>query len=1365
MTVSFTESTLLDQLDILWKENRLSSAKQFLATLTTEEHYEMLIQQAYDNHMLQYADFLKRHAHKKFDSVQTTLWQAGVEFSNGNHFKAEALLRNRLFVESLDRDISASLKGKAAALLARIYGVLQRFEEVDTQHQLLSDLNQFTVLHKVYFLMDQIEREQAIALIENVPIEERTQSHHRLNLILSDLYLLEGNPQKSLDYLTNVLEKEPESFILRAERVTNFFLVDQFEKTLEELEWVTTRNPYHHLQPAFVILKAHTLYKLERIEELRHHVKKNQAYFKGHPYSALQTTETQKRVLLPLKQPVQKVNYCVPASLALILQSFGVEQQQETIARAVKEDQGTQLHHARDYMRSEGFDSYYFKGNIDLYKKLLDDGLPVMLSTLIEMNAHVQVLVGYDDRLQSLQIQDPNEVHPFNLSYDKVAEAYQLRGGLSLVFFPSTKSYVKDWIDLEQHTKLDELYRVTAEDNADVASYFANNPKDPAAAVIGLLSLSNEVESETSEKWLETVEEAFGKGHKDVKLIRSHFQFWKGEYHTVLEILSSKELSTNSNALFMKGISHLKVGQLDLAEKTLKKSLEENPYQAVAYSYLSRIALQQGYRQLAYRWSTVAKRMSPKDSFVRATDALVYFDNEVFDTAYSLFEELSKEDEKDGYALYEMARSRQFQGKKEEAEALYRQSLKADPTEPFAYLRLAELNEEDIDKRRSTLLEGLDQLPDSVPILLELGNLEAECDQHLKALTYYQRAAENESEDTDIQFSIAKSLLMQENEQKAFILLDELLQSEARHTVLEAARFVQSEVTDPVLTEKVLTLLESLLDTETGDALEDVAIVYIDFSTDARYFARVLDTFGRTRKRESTPELLILEAQLHERLDTTQIAREFYLQAGNYEIALNQLSKLAYLSGDENEARKLIKKLLLLAPFHEESLPALFDMYLEDGDFEAALKIANFVLPVSADLLSFDSILQAAAGENRLGELEAQFDGRKGRVRPEWWYAVKATIAQMQEDSEAAEHYFMQARSEPNAYHAHKLYGNFLVEESRYKEAITYATSMMEIYPDDPDFSGQLVSALVATKKVILLNRYLRKLPKHQLGNHSLTIAGNMANYFIYHAEQEVQGKLASLVAKGKQIFYAGNAIAYYEEACKLMPGDEAPAMQLAEFYLNSHQPDEAVKVLKSYANLEGSGAERMILYAYAQWMEQKPSSQTLNALTSRISRVVERSPEDLDLYDWWAQSLALSEDYKGAIDVLDRGLAIQQYHVEFHSMKWKSIEHIYQENAAPHLKNYSETLPEIVKAHEEFSITRAASFGDLSEGKLAKEILETFSKESVMYTASRFELARAEVLLGNRNEARKLLRRTLATDDGTLAMMAQEDSLLADLL
>src|SRR5690606_3020153 len=192
-------------------------------------------------------------------------------------------------------------------------------------------------------------------------------------------------------------------------------------------------------------------YRLEQWDDLEPWVGEHRELLKDSIYGKAEIPRDEKQVLLKTTPKVQKMNYCVPASLSLMLEVYGKNIGQDEIASHVFDVTGTKLRTTMKYMESLGLHARYFKGNVALYKQFIDAGVPILLSMMIENSAHVQVVVGYDDRLQGLIIQDPNDLAPYLLAYEDVQKTYRMSDALSMVFVQEAQKHLLSLLNESEH--------------------------------------------------------------------------------------------------------------------------------------------------------------------------------------------------------------------------------------------------------------------------------------------------------------------------------------------------------------------------------------------------------------------------------------------------------------------------------------------------------------------------------------------------------------------------------------------------------------------------------------------------------------------------------------------------------------------------------------------------------------------------------------------------------------------------------------------------------------------------------------------------------------------------------------------------
>ncbi|HTM20004.1 MAG TPA: tetratricopeptide repeat protein [Kofleriaceae bacterium] len=104
----------------------------------------------------------------------------------------------------------------------------------------------------------------------------------------------------------------------------------------------------------------------------------------------------------------QLKDHCGPASCELYLRFFGLSDSQLDIARQIKSpDGGTPVYKMRRYLEAAGFATRRVEAEIDVIKRLLDAGIPVIMEESYSSSNHVAVAIGYDDAREILEVQDP----------------------------------------------------------------------------------------------------------------------------------------------------------------------------------------------------------------------------------------------------------------------------------------------------------------------------------------------------------------------------------------------------------------------------------------------------------------------------------------------------------------------------------------------------------------------------------------------------------------------------------------------------------------------------------------------------------------------------------------------------------------------------------------------------------------------------------------------------------------------------------------------------------------------------------------------------------------------------------------------
>ena len=140
----------------------------------------------------------------------------------------------------------------------------------------------------------------------------------------------------------------------------------------------------------------------------------------------------------------QKRYYCGPASLAGVMNFYGVSVTEEEIAKEVYNTKlsGTLSMDILIYARTKGFDAFYYKGNLEDIKKYISVGKPVIL--FLDLGyffypvRHYIVATGYNDEMGYLIAHSGMEKDKI-FSYKKIQSAWEKTGFGTILISPKGK--------------------------------------------------------------------------------------------------------------------------------------------------------------------------------------------------------------------------------------------------------------------------------------------------------------------------------------------------------------------------------------------------------------------------------------------------------------------------------------------------------------------------------------------------------------------------------------------------------------------------------------------------------------------------------------------------------------------------------------------------------------------------------------------------------------------------------------------------------------------------------------------------------------------------------------------------------------
>lgn len=115
---------------------------------------------------------------------------------------------------------------------------------------------------------------------------------------------------------------------------------------------------------------------------------------------------------------LQKRAYCAPNTLANVLSFVGAPATQDEVAARVFRGAGTNWPEMFDYLKGiEGIAWRGFFGTLDLLRRCIDNGVPVITTEYYGMSGHAIAVTGYDDVGEMLIAQDPRFLEPVEIPY------------------------------------------------------------------------------------------------------------------------------------------------------------------------------------------------------------------------------------------------------------------------------------------------------------------------------------------------------------------------------------------------------------------------------------------------------------------------------------------------------------------------------------------------------------------------------------------------------------------------------------------------------------------------------------------------------------------------------------------------------------------------------------------------------------------------------------------------------------------------------------------------------------------------------------------------------------------------------------
>ncbi|GLY10327.1 tetratricopeptide repeat protein [Pseudobacillus badius] len=1231
--------------------------REWLAQIETESEYYRLIRLADSGEMYRYSNLLATAADKRFRSVRTFSWYCHSLLEQGKSLEVETRMKQRLFAEE-GRPLTIKEKTAAWLLLARALCQLHRYREAEEYiHLIEEEGGVLSPDQRADFYMEANDWDRAEEEVKKglqLTFKERGDVSW---LVYAELLSRQGNHEEALRALQGGAAVFPEHPVFQLEQMRSYRLMNNFQAILDHVDHLNEEYPLHENRDYFIYLKAEALYKLEKWEEL-------QAWMSTHQ-TVLQKTVFHERTIHPdgahrqiSIQPIrQKLNYCVPATLSMMLQAAQRNLSQDEIAEQVFEGTGSNLMTAIEYMSSLGFSATFFKGTIEQYKHLIDAGYPVMLDLLIEHSSHVQLVVGYDDRLGVLLVQDPNELEMLLIPYEEMAHAYRLKDRLSIAFVHEEKKEVLETLDSAAHQFFQRLfvYLEKMEQDADgtvdeFLSYLEANDDEIFSSIIGLTMIQHKKAKPFLDKWIESVNKRFGENDEDIQLLIAHSYYMHDQTDEKFQAAMGQVKQKNAYAHFLLGVVHYQNDQAEQAIFHLKRSIEKDPFQPSAYAYLARCCAELSQFQLAHQWSLVALEQEETEEFIRLTHALILLESGAVQEALAAFKKLSEEYPEDHYYVYEVGRCYMEAGNHREAIKWLKRSMEMNPAVPYPYLRIAEIRmgEEKWERAEAYLRIGAEEaVPEEETgiLWLYIGHTRMGRELYSHAEEAYKQAAKLDA-DGEMLAAVyeAEAIIKQGDWPRAEKVIRGYAESYQKPDVyVRAGAMILAETDEDPKKDIGLELMEIGL--MKGGGLEDLLSLYVECVENTPFVHRALTFLQRLRSQHPRSDVYCYESIFHEELENWSLAEKLLLKAvqldSRHTFPHYRLGKLYRRVEEYSLAEQHLLECLTIDPDFTAASEELAELYEETEKMDEAKKYRLRVfkaIPQACDIRELAEMMSSPAEQQKLTEHLVDL---KGRIDEDWRLEALSEVLSAEKAISLLE--------KEESIHLKARLAELYIDNGQTKKALELLTALISEDPSNDRLYEPWMKALHSTKKLLKIDKFIKGMALSRQ-EEALVYGKSGAALAPYVEElpEEEPGVWKKLTGGLKSIGLISAVIALYEKAIKLNPDHAESYNQLAAFYIEREVLDEAIKVLKLYLKRRDDDDFRLKAAAAAlSYGIENGKEKYLKEANEQLLLLKKRHPSDGDVRDMLADSFLFLGELEQALHEYEELIKTAPYKAE----------------------------------------------------------------------------------------------------------------------
>lgn len=1126
---------------------------------------------------------LIRANYRKKKTVTSTIWFCEELMDQGELVQAEEILLALLHEDSTKKEEEKILYNLAIACTR-----MRRYQAAYDYMKKCEDLTSDSMKTRWgYYYLQKGDWDEGIKLLLE-GLEDKKDSVYAFGMLIRH-YMLQGDWQAAKGYIDRAVLQFPDFPRVQMEKLRYHYKTKEWAELRETVKALKEVSPFHSFQTVNSLWVAESYYHEHNIPTLREYLQKqetiaSQTHFKHLP----QTVKRDSIFIREYKPTIQKSNYCVPACLEMILSMFDVHVSQEEVAESIFTVSGSSISKAIAFLENRGFYSKFFYSNVERIKQLLQQDASVIMSLEYPTSSHVQVVVGYDDNLQCLLIQDPNLTDVVYVEYEKFHEEFSNSHALAIAVVPTKQADSLQFLSEEDHKLAARVQWLGENCNQDFhqedKTFIQEKITNIIVAASYLKFLVKQEEEQLLTQAVATVEKSdFEKEYKYLIIAMAYVRVknWSRAEEYLEQV---KPRYYQSAYWYLKGRIHYEKNEHEEAAGCFKKGITYEADDFVLWSYLALSTSFQGLDEQALNYSTIAMDINDLDIFTLINHGMILYDNKFFLEAREQFSVVLKENKAHGHAWFERARCDKELERYRHAERGFRTAISLDPEIAAPYRELSHLYEFVFltpEKVEPLLQKGLKESEEAILLLLELGDFYERQKEYEKARTLFLRTTEKYPEDPAGWVNIGHLLKEEGKFSEAYAWLNEHYErfQEDSEYLVNAGRYMWEASlamdASPGHLEQSLALLEKGMEHAPAN-LEDALELYVNLIEDTPYNERGIN-FLQAKHEEDLENYLYPTYMgcLYESNGLFYQAKECYdvgLSKAYKLLPLYRLGEILVKLGEDKEARKYYKMVLELDPTHVQAHIDIADICQRLNHKVQELfhiRKAFNLNPYAVNIEYFTSLLKEKDLLELKGELESLLNERNASfVYDSLGYVYGKLGEHAKEEELVSKAIALEPEETPLLMHQIQI----MLRKKKFSEAkkailpllckdIEYR-SLYNLFVEIHVKAGSMLSIEKVVNRLKLTNQQTSKVSMYTAAAYDKVLLERREKEEYDLSERNWFKKLRNF---GKASVDFGVLISLYENALKHDRENVTAAFWLADVYLQIDMKTDAIKTYEKF--------------------------------------------------------------------------------------------------------------------------------------------------------------------------------------------------------